>query len=581
MLIDLDEAVKECLECIGLNVSVGTFGRPYKVPNSRHDERHFIEKNYHLPNIHEQEIILINVGDTEHGDASVQSTSSTLLDGGFFALARDQLVNPRTLAMIGHRDIIDRLLESSGGVVVAFLTQRYVDELHYYKWNSYEGKLDFERTANISNWSFTNSLNEESLEFDYEQGYEIHLSDPKLVISRVLSKHLHNAEFAFTLNPKGYALSFDGKSSLPVFLPLLRNKYNSIVGGIAVWRESGGTLILLPHFSDTAGLVYDLFTDFLPAYLPHLFPEHGGGAWVHLAEYEHPTIQSLQTRIEAIQNEADKLKADLEVQIEAERSRLSFLHGLLIKTGQDLVSDVVAALKHCGFQDVVNVDEGLDTKANLEEDIWIRDRSPALLIEVKGLGGLPSEGDTHQVTKYLNRRKTEWNRTDIQGVFLVNHQLGIPPLERNHRSVFTDIQIEDATRDKVGLMSTWDLFRLIRGMERWNWPNEAVKDVLYLHGRTALVPSHWKLIGKVAHFYDRISVVAVDLTGSEKVSLGATIGYAFQDRFEQETIESLEIDNHRVELANPGQRVGYKTRFARNRLPDNTLVYMVTNPPPS
>jgi hypothetical protein len=199
------------------------------------------------------------------------------------------------------------------------------------------------------------------------------------------------------------------------------------------------------------------------------------------------------------------------------------------------------------------------------------------------MGNLPKEDDTQQLTKFLNRRKSEWGTTDIRGVFLVNHQLGIRPLKRNNRGVFTHAQIRDACLDHVTLMTTWELFQLVRGMERWAWPPEAVQDVFYRDGRTAQIPSHWKALGKVAHYYDKIAVVSIEISGTRELRRGDIVGYAFADGFEQETITSLETDKQPVETALPGQRVGFKTTFPRNRLPDGFEVYVAntTGSPPS
>src|SRR5207249_3923193 len=109
------------------------------------------------------------------------------------------------------------------------------------------------------------------------------------------------------------------------FYPLLRNKYGDIVGAGIRLSPKNGMIFLLPQFSDKTDLVSDLLQDILPFTHPHLFPEHEGGRWVHSVEYEHPSVMLLRGGVEDIQREADKKKAELVVEIEAERSRLAFL----------------------------------------------------------------------------------------------------------------------------------------------------------------------------------------------------------------------------------------------------------------
>ena len=81
---------------------------------------------------------------------------------------------------------------------------------------------------------------------------------------------------------------------------------------------------------------------------------------------------------------------------------------------------------------------------------------------------------------------------------MVNHQRNLPALDREHEKVFTQQQLDDATDDGTGLTTTWDLFRLVRGMMRWGWPASAVQDVLYGKGRLPSVPSHYPAAGTVA-----------------------------------------------------------------------------------
>ena len=59
-------------------------------------------------------------------------------------------------------------------------------------------------------------------------------------------------------------------------------------------------------------------------------------------------------------------------------------------------------------------------------------------------------------------------------------------------------------------------------------------------------------MGKVAHFWDVPGVFKIEMTGSESVKVGDTIGYAFNDRFKQETVTSLQVDTVPIEEVVPG-----------------------------
>jgi len=89
------------------------------------------------------------------------------------------------------------------------------------------------------------------------------------------------------------------------------------------------------------------------------------------------------------------------------------------------------------------------------------------------------------------------------------------------------------------------------------------------------VPSHWMPVGRVVHYYDNLRVAIVEITGSEPLKRGDIVGYVLPDRFEQEPVESIEVDHEPVESVELGQKAGYETSLPRRLLPNNTIVYKV------
>ncbi len=80
-----------------------------------------------------------------------------------------------------------------------------------------------------------------------------------------------------------------------------------------------------------------------------------------------------------------------------------------------------------------------------------------------------------------------------------------------------------------------------------------------------------KLIGKVTHFFSKISVAGIELSDTlkvgDKISIeGATTAF-------EETIESMQIDQKGVEVANAGDLIGIKVKD-KTRVGDS--VFLVT-----
>ncbi len=66
-----------------------------------------------------------------------------------------------------------------------------------------------------------------------------------------------------------------------------------------------------------------------------------------------------------------------------------------------------------------------------------------------------------------------------------------------------------------------------------------------------------ELIGKVAHFYGKISVAVVELSGSLKV--GEKIKFKRGEEEFEQTVDSMQVEHQNIQEAKAGQAVGLKT----------------------
>lgn len=79
-----------------------------------------------------------------------------------------------------------------------------------------------------------------------------------------------------------------------------------------------------------------------------------------------------------------------------------------------------------------------------------------------------------------------------------------------------------------------------------------------------------KEIGKVVHFYNKIMVAVLSLSGELIVGDKVKFVHAGQE-FEQ-TIESMEVNHQKVQTAKPGDEVAIQTA---QKVHENTLIYKV------
>lgn len=78
-------------------------------------------------------------------------------------------------------------------------------------------------------------------------------------------------------------------------------------------------------------------------------------------------------------------------------------------------------------------------------------------------------------------------------------------------------------------------------------------------------------VGKVTHYYDKLSVAIIDLDGTLSVGDNIKFVRGGEDLFEQK-VESIQIEHDKKDTANKGDVVGLKTNEA---VKEGTEVYKV------
>jgi translation elongation factor EF-Tu-like GTPase len=75
-------------------------------------------------------------------------------------------------------------------------------------------------------------------------------------------------------------------------------------------------------------------------------------------------------------------------------------------------------------------------------------------------------------------------------------------------------------------------------------------------------------VGKVAHFFSKINVAVIDVTGT--ISVGDEIFIKGPTTDIEQTIDSMEIEHEKVKQATAGQSIGMKVA---GRVRENDTVY--------
>jgi len=563
LLIDLPNELTNTLKSAGFNVSAGTFGSPYKVKIS--DDYQPVIPNFDLPNFSEQEIIIIDLTAPSILDAPTGEKMTSEGENDWWAKCSLGFIDPRPYVMSLVKESFDRIL-NNGGVFVVFTQPRLYQSIFLARKQFDQFKI--EKYIGTDNWSFLSILsNHTAIKEDY--GNEVFLQDPKLKEFCFIKEALKDAQFTATIKfDYGYANDF---------ITILKNKYEDSIGGIFFQKESKGRIVILPQITKKSEVIVSLINEFLPTLSPHLFPDFKMFKWVENNEYELDTILNYKTEKMKVNQRTKKELEEIDKKILKERERSGFLHGIITKSGDELVVSVKKCLEFIGFKKVINVDDKIDSQEAStlkQEDLQILDKSPILLLEIKGLSGRPRESDTMQVYKYISRRMKELGRTDVRGISIINHQRNIPPLERDNRNVFTKQQIDDANSNDITLLTTWDLFLLTRGMIKWEWNPKVIQELFYQKGIISKFPTNYKPLGEIIKYWKEPNVIEIKISDN-KLHKGQRIGYVINLGFLEEEVTSLEIENCKITEAIPGQIVGIKTIYSKEKLVKGTNVYIV------
>jgi hypothetical protein len=556
--LDLAPDVTEALIKRGFDVSTGSFGGVYKV--SRSHKFLAIPDTSNLDGITEKEVVIVDLSIAEV--ASNLPSKGTLPAGeqDLFAGCHNGLIDTRARPALLRRKTFNRILEN-GGVFVVFAQKKLGVKLQLARPDIY-GELYEETSLEGDAWSFLSELSDMVAESD--TGLEMAICEKESQFGALLSRHLQNGSFTCTL--KG------GYRSGARWIPLAKNKYGDAV---ALFRleEGKGLVIVLPQLADKSAFLCDLLLNVLPEVKPLLFPEFEGVKWVHHSEFEHKKVSLLRTRQAEIRTRAQIEIDAIEKEIIKEQSDNEWMHDLLTGTDETLVVAVERALRSIGFQKIRDIDEERDAEGkSRREDLQIEDSNISIVVDIKGLGGLPTDADALQANKHAVMRMREENRANIIGLSIINHQRRLPPLERENALPFRKEILSAAEEYVLGLMTSFDLYRLVRNALLHKWDPKHCMPLFYESGRVAIIPKHYRYLGKTAKDWTEFLAVVIE---HGEVSVGDRLAVEFPIEFEEIKVDSIRVNQVSVAKATVGEPAGFLWSKGQQKLRQGLRVYKV------
>jgi hypothetical protein len=560
LMLDVPDDVYEAVALKGFNVRKGSFGKPYKVRKDGGFQP--VIGKAELPNYTEQDVVVIDLNVPSYDSGPQGDKHRPDSESDLWAKCDKGFIDPRVRGMWQVRERFDRILDG-GGVFIVFADAKQKQELQFAKLSrGYMNELYDIEPFHGDIWDFLSAC--QNLCVRHDHGEEMMPCKSANSLGKLVARHLQGGSFTCTI----YGGSWQGHD----WIDLCENKFSEAVG-IAWLRQEKGTVIVVPQLDNKAAFIESLVAEVLPELAPHLFPSIVSGKWVHHIEYELTKVVELQNTKEEVERRAKSELEELNKEIEKERGIHGWLHDLLTGTDSVLVEAAKKALGSLGFSQVVDIDDERDAEGkSRREDLQIRDASPTLIVDLKGIGGYPGDADVLQADKHAAIRMREENRTDIVGLSIINHQRHLPPLDRENAMPFRQELLDAAEERTLGLLTAWDLYRFVRNATRHSWKAEQILPLFYSKGRIQVVPIHYKFIGVVAKAWtDKFGIV---LDNSE-LRVGDRIAIEFPIEFEEIQVDSIRANDQNVDVAKAGDPTGLLWAASAPKLKEGMRVFLV------
>ncbi len=549
MAIDLDKAHIAPLTSQGLQIPTGTLGSVFTFPPK--DRTIPIKPDYSLPDFLEHDIFIIDLQNPRRSTNTPTGRTAALDSSGCWANLNTGRVDTRSIALLAYQSDLNRLL-SLGAIFIIFSVGEPLNKIIY-------GDLDEINHAQGAefDWCFHSAL--KSLDFHPSEGITIsHGSDP-------IGAYLDGR----------YRAVIHG--TIPDFCDILAvNRFSEPVS--LKWQSPahGGAIYFLPEVSDKAALLTFLIKEYLPERHPLLFPEYEGRNWLSRPEYEPPQITELQLQIQGISTKAAVDISRIQLSIESLRDEHRHLGDLLTQSGDALVEAVLKTLLALGFPRIVKPDDEIDgTQQDRREDLRFEHNDMITLVEIKGIGGTPKEAASLQVFKYIAPRMKQLKKLNVRGLAIINHQRQVPALERVTDPFQADVLTNAETHD-IGLLTTWDLFRLARTAETYGWTFQTIAPIFGAQGRISPIPPCFLRVGQITEIWPKVGALGIHLEA--EIHKNSDLLFDCKEAIFQADIMSLEVNKTPRDAAFIGELAGIKLSASKHspqisQLPKGTTVY--------
>ncbi len=518
-----------------------TLGKEIRVPNEKGRPRHFCSLNYDFPrNFHEYDVAVINLPKTTpieyKPDEHIHIESKDFNHVYLLSEYPQTIFDPRPLSAHLLRSEISKRLESKF-ILIIFANRFYETDYIPVDYNQNGHSERNKETYNI--YSFCSDISISGNKF----GHESRILAKHSGFRSLFEKYQKNITYNVTFNHGEQWNSETRKyEKLNDFIPLLEDIEGEIISYLKFYKDA--RILVLPEIENKNEILLILLREILPEMVPPLFPYSTLFKWKENKDYCLPNYEKYIKTKELIKSEYEKKIADIDIQINDNNKLLLFLHDIICETGDKLVSSLKQYLIWLGFENIKIMDHESDKK---EEDIQIEYENGLIVIEVKGIGGTSGDADCSQIAKIVNRRQKDRQKFDVHGIYVVNHQRYLPPLDRKNPPFSLD-QIKDAEDDARGLLTTYQLFKLYFQIEDGVINKEDARLCMNNNGLISFEPKGMKFLGEIDKTYQNGTVFELAIR-SYQISVGEYLLIKRNDQFHKVKIINIQVNKIDAKVA--------------------------------
>jgi hypothetical protein len=246
-----------------------------------------------------------------------------------------------------------------------------------------------------------------------------------------------------------------------------------------------GYVLLLPSFGPKNVEIVDfLLKDKMP--LAAGASETPVERWIDHDDFVFPELKTLLARKDEETRRHEQALGELDRLIaEAKAGGQEEFHKLLTSEGTELVRAVVHTLRYLGWGRVVDVDEyWKKVIRSKEENAWLIEAAGAsveaslrkeelVLVLVRAGKTWAADDECALLQKFKGRRMQEFDNTKMKALLIGNYFSAADP--RTRGNPFSALQVEEATKDGNGLLTTWELFQAVKAEKEGRVTKDAIR----------------------------------------------------------------------------------------------------------